>query len=169
MRVLFLQQQPCVRALKYAVGLAGRGREVFSQRYGFNSSVKSEPAFVTPIFELPEGNVRVEVDTDLANDWAFFAFALINDDTGTAYDFGRDRRLRRRRDRPFLRRERHLPADARGRAGRGLRDRRPDRRRGLLGNASLGEHRGVPLLRWRTAATAHALSRRPCGGAGARP
>ena len=24
MRVLFLQQQPCVRAMKYAVGLAGR-------------------------------------------------------------------------------------------------------------------------------------------------
>jgi glycosyltransferase involved in cell wall biosynthesis len=28
MRVLFLQQQPCVRALKYAVGLAGRAPEV---------------------------------------------------------------------------------------------------------------------------------------------
>ena len=28
MRVLFLQQQPCVRALKYAVGLAERAPEV---------------------------------------------------------------------------------------------------------------------------------------------
>jgi hypothetical protein len=73
-----------------AVGLAGRGREVFSQRYGFNTVVKSEPAFVTPIFEIPDGNVRVEVDTDLTNNWAFFSFALINDDTGTAYDFGRE-------------------------------------------------------------------------------
>ena len=72
------------------VGLAGRGREMFSQRYSFNSFVKSEPAFVTPIFELPEGNVRVEIDTDLSNDWAFFSMALINDDTGNAYDFGRE-------------------------------------------------------------------------------
>jgi hypothetical protein len=52
--------------------------------------LKTEPAFVTPIFEIPEGNVRVELDTDLSNDWAFFGMALINDDTGHAYDFGRE-------------------------------------------------------------------------------
>ena len=72
------------------IGIIGRGREVFSQRYGFNSSVKSEPAFVTPVFEVPQGNVRVEVDTDLANDWSYFSFALINDETGNAFDFGRE-------------------------------------------------------------------------------
>ena len=77
-------------AVGCVVGLSGRGREVFSHRYAFHSQIKKEPAFVTPIFELPEGNVRVEIETSLANDWAYFSMALINDDTGTAYDFGRE-------------------------------------------------------------------------------
>jgi hypothetical protein len=34
--------------------------------------------------------VRLTIDTDLANNWAYFNLALINDQTGTAYDFGRE-------------------------------------------------------------------------------
>ena len=33
---------------------------------------------------------RVEVSADLENNWAYFDMALINDDTGQAYDFGRE-------------------------------------------------------------------------------
>jgi hypothetical protein len=32
----------------------------------------------------------VTIDTDLSNDWAFFGLALINDDTGVAYDLGKE-------------------------------------------------------------------------------
>jgi hypothetical protein len=72
------------------VGLLGRGSQVFAGRYAYSSSVKTEPAFVTSIFNVSDGNVRVDIDTDLSNDWAFFSLALINDDTGHAYDFGRE-------------------------------------------------------------------------------
>jgi hypothetical protein len=72
------------------MGLAGRGRQVFTQRYSFHNSVKAEPAFVTPVFQLPEGNVEVAIDTDLNNDWAFFSMALINEESGNALDFGRE-------------------------------------------------------------------------------
>ena len=72
------------------MGLIGRGSEVFRSRYSFDSSQKGEHAFVTPVFNIDGGNVAVRVDTNLNNEWAFFSFALINDETGTAYDFGRE-------------------------------------------------------------------------------
>jgi hypothetical protein len=72
------------------VGLAGRGRTVFAQQYSYATAPKTEPAFVTPVFELPEGTIEVRIDTDLNNDWAFFSMALINEESGNALDFGRE-------------------------------------------------------------------------------
>lgn len=72
------------------MGIFGRGSEVFRAPYSFDSSQKGEQAFVTPVFDLKGGNVAVRVDTDLSNDWAFFSLALINEETGTAFDFGRE-------------------------------------------------------------------------------
>jgi hypothetical protein len=72
------------------IGLAGRGRQVFTQSYTFSTASKAEPAFVTPVFELPEGNVEVTIDTDLNNDWAYFSMALIDERSGDALDFGRE-------------------------------------------------------------------------------
>lgn len=77
-------------AVVVVLGIIGRGTQIFESRYSFNSANKTEPAFVTPGFDLGGGNVEVRVDTDLSNDWAFFAFALINEETGVAYDFGRE-------------------------------------------------------------------------------
>ena len=37
-----------------------------------------------------ESNVEVTVNTDLNNDWAYLSLALINEDTGVAYDFGKE-------------------------------------------------------------------------------
>jgi hypothetical protein len=37
-----------------------------------------------------QANIEVTVKTDLTNDWAFVGMALINEDTGTAYDFGKE-------------------------------------------------------------------------------
>ena len=65
---------------------------VFDQGYRFSTTDKSEPSLVTPVFNL-EGHtagLELTVTTNLANNWAYFNFALINDDTGTAYDFGRE-------------------------------------------------------------------------------
>jgi hypothetical protein len=72
--------------------LTGRERQVFSQRYAFDSSLTGEHSFVTSMFEINERrtDVEVEITTDLANDWAFFSLALINDDTGIAYDLGKE-------------------------------------------------------------------------------
>jgi len=44
------------------------------------------------VFELGgrTSNVEVRIDTDLTNDWAYFSLALINDDTGQGFDFGRE-------------------------------------------------------------------------------
>jgi hypothetical protein len=72
------------------IGVAGRGRPVFAQQYSYSALPGSEPAFVTPVFDLPEGAVEVNIDTNLNNDWAFFSMALINEETGNALDFGRE-------------------------------------------------------------------------------
>ena len=67
-------------------------KEVYRQRYTFAPGMRGEPSFVTPVFELAgrTSNVEVRLDTDLTNDWAYFNLALINDDTGEGFDFGRE-------------------------------------------------------------------------------
>jgi len=69
-----------------------RNEEVFRQRYRFTANTPGEASFVTPTFDLKgrPSNVELSVRTDLANNWAYFSFALINEQTGTAYDFGRE-------------------------------------------------------------------------------
>jgi hypothetical protein len=65
---------------------------VYSSRYNFSTGTGGEPSFVTPVFELKgrPSNVELEIRTDLDNNWAYFDFALINQDTGKAWDFGRE-------------------------------------------------------------------------------
>jgi hypothetical protein len=65
---------------------------VFDHTYNFTSANKGEASFVTPVFEVKgrPSNIEVMVNTNVDNDWATFAFALIDDDTGTAYDFGKE-------------------------------------------------------------------------------
>ena len=47
---------------------------------------------MTNDFELKghTSNVEVETSTDLDNHWLYLNYALINEDTGQAYDFGRE-------------------------------------------------------------------------------
>jgi len=67
------------------------GETVFQSKYYFVSG-SGEPSFVTPTFEMKGGekNVEVEIRTDLQNDWMYLGLALINENTGTAYDFGKE-------------------------------------------------------------------------------
>jgi hypothetical protein len=71
------------------------GRVAFTDHYAYSqgtNSLKSDSAFVTPAFQLDgrDSNVELSIHTDLDNNWAYFNFALINDQTGQAFDFGRE-------------------------------------------------------------------------------
>jgi hypothetical protein len=79
-------------ALLLYFSVASVGHEVFSQKYGFSAARANEAAFVTPDFNLSgrDSNVEVSIKTDLVNNWAYFNFALINENTGQAFDFARE-------------------------------------------------------------------------------
>src|SRR5260370_59571 len=80
----------------FALLLAGYvfapNEQVFSDNYHYTAGSRSEASFVTPVFALNGRTTNVEVSTrtGLDNNWAYFNYALINDDTGQTYDFGRE-------------------------------------------------------------------------------
>src|SRR5262249_58661635 len=49
-------------------------------------------AFVTRIFDVDgrTSNVQVLINANVSNNWAYFNLALINEQNGDAYDFGRE-------------------------------------------------------------------------------
>jgi hypothetical protein len=75
-------------------------KEVFQEQYTYTPAARTlgsatpteSAAFITHDFELPghRSNIELLINTDIQNDWIFFGFSLINDDTGVAYDFGRE-------------------------------------------------------------------------------
>jgi hypothetical protein len=66
--------------------------QVFEQSFEFNTNTPGEASFVTDIFELKGHTSDVELATNaqLDNRWIYLNYALINQDTGHAYDFGRE-------------------------------------------------------------------------------
>jgi hypothetical protein len=64
---------------------------VFQEYYRFSPS-SAEASFVTPEFEMKgrTSSVEVQTDADLYNQWIYLSYALIDADTGQAYDFGRE-------------------------------------------------------------------------------
>ena len=74
------------------VSLFTRGELVFDRAYLYSNAAQGEASFVTEPFELKgrTSNVELVVKTDLRNESAYFSFALINEATGQAYDFGRE-------------------------------------------------------------------------------
>lgn len=89
---LFLLFQALLLAVMAGSCVMSRNDRVFHESYSFSSPPQGEPSFVTPVFELKggESNVEVSVNTNLENDWAYFGFALINESTGQAFDFGKE-------------------------------------------------------------------------------
>jgi len=79
-------------ALAIFFAVFSQNRQVFDGHYRFSTGDKREPSFVTPVFELPGRTAGLEltVHTNVINNWVYFNFALINEDTGTAFDFGRE-------------------------------------------------------------------------------
>jgi hypothetical protein len=74
------------------LSMFARDQIVLDQNYHFQAGTPGEPAFVTPVFDLQghPSNVRIDIKTDLNNNWTYFGLALINNDTGEAFDFGRE-------------------------------------------------------------------------------
>lgn len=66
--------------------------QVFQQSFVFDANAQGEPSFVTNIFELKgrTSDVELTTDADVNNSWIYLNYALIDQDTGHAYDFGRE-------------------------------------------------------------------------------
>jgi hypothetical protein len=79
-------------AVAFLFSLFSANRVVFSNEYYFMPGTKTEASFVSPTFELTghTSNVELAIQTNLSNNWAYFNFALINEDSGQAFDFGRE-------------------------------------------------------------------------------
>lgn len=69
-----------------------RNEQVFQGNYTLNTNVRGEASFVTDVFEINGHSSALELTTgsDLDNNWLYLNYALINQDTGQAYDFGRE-------------------------------------------------------------------------------
>ena len=82
--------------------VTSRGDEPFAQQYRFSGTAAPDAAgaaglataaaFVTPSFELAGGmgNVVIETEAEVENQFLFVEYALVNEATGQAYDFGRE-------------------------------------------------------------------------------
>jgi len=79
-------------ALMIAFDMAARNEQVFTGYYKYNSNQRGEASFVTDVFEVKghTSNVELTTSTDLNNRWIYLNYALINEDTGQAFDFGRE-------------------------------------------------------------------------------
>jgi hypothetical protein len=79
-------------ALLFLFMFISPGHVAFSDHYAYSQAAKTEASFVTPTFQLDgrKSNVELNIHTDLDNNWAYFNFALINDQTGQTFDFARE-------------------------------------------------------------------------------
>ena len=75
--------------LMYAMS---QDKEVFRKLYTFRQNNLGSQALVTDIFEVPgrTSSLDIHINTNLQNEWAYFNLALINEQTGQGYDFGRE-------------------------------------------------------------------------------
>ena len=80
-------------ALMAGFDVRAKKEPVLQQTFYYNrADAKGEASFVTNVFELGGGTSTVEVNTSAAvgNHWSYLNYALINQDTGQAWDFGRE-------------------------------------------------------------------------------
>jgi ribosomal protein S27E len=72
--------------------VTARGTQSFAGNFAFDPTAAAETSLVTPVFELDGRPTAVEIETttSLDNQWMFVGYALVNDDTGQAFEVGRD-------------------------------------------------------------------------------
>ncbi|MBV9339874.1 MAG: DUF4178 domain-containing protein, partial [Acidobacteria bacterium] len=85
----FLVALIALGALFYATA---RNEQVFERAYSFDTATKGEASFVTDMFELKgrASDVQLMTHAHVDNNWIYLNYALINQDTGQAFDFGRE-------------------------------------------------------------------------------
>jgi len=69
-----------------------RDKQTFAGNFVFDPRATPEASLVSPVFEL-DGRptaVQIETTTSLDNQWMFVGYALVNDETGQAFEVGRD-------------------------------------------------------------------------------
>jgi hypothetical protein len=69
-----------------------RQKQAFSQALVYDPRSIQDASLVTPVFELDgrASAIRVETATDLDNQWLGVGYALINDETGQAFEFAQE-------------------------------------------------------------------------------
>jgi hypothetical protein len=69
-----------------------RQKQAFVRNFTFDARTANDVSLVTPTFDLDgsTSSVRLETTTDLENQWMYLGYALINDETGQTFDFGRE-------------------------------------------------------------------------------
>jgi hypothetical protein len=80
-------------ALMAGFDMRAKKESVLHETYTYNrAQSKGEASFVTDVFELTGHTSTVEVKTfaPVSNHWIYLNYALINQDTGQAWDFGRE-------------------------------------------------------------------------------
>ena len=80
-------------ALMAAFDILAKKEPVLHETYQLNrADARGESSFVTDVFELTGRTSNVEVRTyaPISNHWIYLNYALINQDTGQAWDFGRE-------------------------------------------------------------------------------
>jgi hypothetical protein len=72
--------------------IIANNKQVFTGSYRYDSNQRGEASFVTDEFDLTghTSNVEVKTTTDVNNRWIYLNYALISEDTGKAWDFGRE-------------------------------------------------------------------------------
>ncbi|HET6841698.1 MAG TPA: DUF4178 domain-containing protein [Candidatus Angelobacter sp.] len=83
----------CLAVLLFiANGIRAKDQLIFSRSYVFNAASPGEHSFVTDGFELTGHPAALEVktETNVNNSWIYLNYTLINQDTGQAWDFGRE-------------------------------------------------------------------------------
>jgi hypothetical protein len=73
--------------------LRAKKEPVLHKTYQYDrAEAKGEPSFVTDVFELTgrTSNIQVKTAAPVDNHWIYLNYALIDQDTGQAWDFGRE-------------------------------------------------------------------------------
>jgi hypothetical protein len=80
-------------AMMVFFAITARGQRAFDKTVTITpSQMAGEKSFVTEVFTLDgnNDNLEVNIDADVSNKWIFLSMALINEETGQAFDFGRE-------------------------------------------------------------------------------
>lgn len=79
-------------ALFLVLTFSASDKEIYRHRYDFHGGDPGDHSLVTDVFTVDghTSNLEVAIQSDLDNNWAYFSLALINQETGRGYDFGRE-------------------------------------------------------------------------------